>query len=238
MWGVSWARSWVPSTTTPGKPTDTRSNGPSDATSFSRLRRTALGVAGRGVGTRARSVKGAPRASRTIALRPVPPISIQSVRGSRTANAEHDCARALVNGRAEGSHVRHPLNREASLGGRSRDDLHVSFGREHQAALLARRRGRTRLFAGGALRHAIRKKHGAYQKRGRKRPGRPSNAALASYRCGVGSVTTATLAESNSPDGQASPDSPSVSRLAGNTFLRPRAFTRRNAGCRAQCDGS
>ena len=70
----------TPRRTTPGKPTDTRSNSPCCFASSTMALITAAGVAGLGVFTRMRSVRSLPVSLSTTALIPVPPMSMARVR--------------------------------------------------------------------------------------------------------------------------------------------------------------
>ena len=72
-----------PARTNPGKPTETRSQGGSSCVSLSSARMSTRGGHGYGVLVRTRSTILRPSASRTDALRPVPPMSIASVVGRR-----------------------------------------------------------------------------------------------------------------------------------------------------------
>src|SRR4051794_7864050 len=71
----------MPSTTTPGNPTEIRSYARASGRMVRSAAVIARGVAGCGVSTRAGSVSGLPSDETTIALIPVPPTSMQRVRG-------------------------------------------------------------------------------------------------------------------------------------------------------------
>src|SRR3954465_8947297 len=71
----------MPSTTTPGNPTEIRSYARGSGRMVRSAAVIARGVAGWGVSTRAGSVSGFPSDETTIALIPVPPTSMQRVRG-------------------------------------------------------------------------------------------------------------------------------------------------------------
>src|SRR5579859_831915 len=71
----------MPRLMTPGKPAETRSKLGSSARSLSSPLRTARGVGTLGVGTRWRSLTGLPLRSRSMALRPEPPMSMARVMG-------------------------------------------------------------------------------------------------------------------------------------------------------------
>ena len=68
---------------TPGNPTETRSKPGRRERSLPRPLRTARGVAISGVGRRWRSLTGLPAGSRSMALRPEPPMSMVRVTGRR-----------------------------------------------------------------------------------------------------------------------------------------------------------
>jgi hypothetical protein len=76
------AVSTTPFRTTPGNPTDARSNRPCVRARPRIAFTIARGVAGRGVSTRARSTRGLPASSTTSVLTPVPPMSMQRVFGT------------------------------------------------------------------------------------------------------------------------------------------------------------
>src|SRR5687768_513777 len=90
------AVSTLPSRTTPGKPTDTRSNGPSGATMLASSSTIRGGGAPTGVGKRTRSVSIWAASSTTEAFSPVPPMSIAKVRRRAVCSIPARCTSVIA----------------------------------------------------------------------------------------------------------------------------------------------